>query len=268
MDWTDQGLVLSARPHGEVAAIAMLLTREHGRHAGLVPGGRTARGRGDLEPGTLVAAHWRGRLAEHLGTWRLEAQRAYAAGRLDDPLRLGALSSALALTESTLAEREPHPRVFDGLVALLEVLDTTAWAEAYVGWEIGLLGELGFGLDLTRCAVTGDDGGRTSDRHPADSHPADRHPADRLNDRLAWVSPRTGRAVSLSAGEPYRDRLLALPGFLLGQGAGGVEEVRQGLALTGHFLERQALGAALPPARQRFVERYGNMGMGSARVPP
>ena len=233
MEWTDQAIVLSARPHGETAAVAVLLTRERGRHAGLVQGGRSSRQRGTLEPGTLVAARWRGRLPEHLGTLTLEPVRGYAAALLDDPLRLSALTAACALTEAAVPEHEPHPVLFDGLAALFDVLETPVWAEAYVRWEVGLLSELGFGLDLDRCAVTGS------------------------NDYLAYVSPRTGRAVSASAGEPYRDRLLPLPGVLIGLGGGGREETLAGLRLTGHFLERHLLNAPLPPARVRFAERVG-----------
>ena len=235
MEWSDQGIVLSARPHGEGSAVATLLTREHGRHAGLVMGGRSTRQRGALEPGTLVAARWRARLADHLGTYALEPVHGYAAAFLDDPPKLAALASACALVETALPEHEPHAALFDGLLALFGLLDTTAWAESYVRWEIGLLAELGFGLDLDRCAVTG------------------------ANDYLAYVSPRTGRAVSASVGEPYRDKLLRLPGFLIGLGGGGPQEVREGLRLTGHFLERHVLNGPLPPARARLSERYMNI---------
>jgi DNA repair protein RecO (recombination protein O) len=235
MEWSDQGIVLSARPHGEGGAVATLLAREHGRCAGLVMGGRSTRQRGNLEPGSLLAVRWRGRLPEHLGHFTVEPLHGYAAAFLDEPLKLAALSSACALVEAALPEREPHPALFDGLLALFGLLDTPAWAEAYVRWEVGFLTETGFGLDLDRCAVTG------------------------TNDYLAFVSPRTGRAVSASAGEPYRDRLLPLPGFLIGLGGGGPTEVGQGLDLTGHFLERHVLNGPLPPARLRLRERYENI---------
>ena len=234
MEWSDQGIVLSARPHGEGSAVATLLTREHGRHAGLVMGGRSTRQRGTLEPGTLVAARWRARLAEHLGNYTLEPVHGYAAGFLDEPLKLAALASACALVETALPEHEAHATLFDGMLALFGLLDTTAWAESYVRWEVGFLAELGFGLNLDRCAVTG------------------------TNDYLAYVSPRTGRAVSASVGEPYRDKLLRLPGFLIGMGGGGPQEVQEGLRLTGHFLERHVLNGPLPPARERLSERYVN----------
>ncbi len=244
MDWTDQAILLSARAYGETAALALLLTRDHGRHAGLVHGGQSARLRATLEPGNLLAASWRARLADQLGTWSLELERAYAAPLLDDPLRLACLASACALLEGLLADREPHPALFDATLALFDALSTEVWAEIYVRWEIGLLEEVGFGLDLTRCAVSG--------REAADLFAG--------NDGLSHVSPRTGRAVSASAAEPYKDKLLPLPPFLLGLSDGGPAEVMQGLALTGHFLERSAFAqrhAEVPAARGRLVERYG-----------
>lgn len=231
MEWSDRGIVLSARAHGEASAVATLFTREHGRHSGLVHGGRSARLRGALEPGTLVAGRWRARLAEHLGSLSVEPVHGYAAAFLDDPARLAALAAACAVTEAAVPERAAHPALFDGLLALFGLLDTSAWAEAYVRWEVGLLAELGFALDLERCAVTGG------------------------NDWLAYVSPRTGRAVSAVAGEAYRDKLLPLPAFLGGRGGGGPGEVMAGLALTGHFLERHAVHGPLPPARGRLIDR-------------
>lgn len=246
MEWTDDAIVLSQRPHGEAAAVATLLTRGRGRHAGLVQGARSGRQRGVLEPGNQVAARWRARLPEHLGTYSLEALHSTAAGLLDDPPRLAALVSACAVCEAALPEREPHPAVYDGLRTLLSMLDGPFWDAAYVRWELSLLGELGFGLDLSRCAATG------------------------INDQLAYVSPRTGRAVSLSAGEAYKDRLLPLPGFLLGRGDAGPAQVLEGLDLSGHFLERTALaagGTGLPAARSRFVERYRKEATPSGRHP-
>jgi DNA repair protein RecO (recombination protein O) len=232
VDWRDDGIVLTVRPHGETALITGLLTREHGRHLGIVHGQRR---RAALPPGTLVAAQWRGRLADHLGTWTLEVDRTPAAAIMDEPLRLLALVSACAVLDATLAERQPVPGVFEGTLAFLETLPTPHWDAAYVQWEVGLLGALGFGLDVSRCAVTG------------------------VNDHLAFISPRTGRAVSLSAAAPYLDRLLPLPGFLIGRDAATPKSVVEGLALTGHFVERHLFAQAgqLPPeARTRFVESY------------
>lgn len=236
MDWTDDGIVLTARRHGESAAIATLLTRDHGRHAGLVRGGGARRHRGTLQPGNRVAAVWRARLDEHLGNFTLEPTESVAARLLDRPGPLAALASACALVEAGLPEREPHPELYDATLRLLAALDSAAWALAYVGWELGLLTALGYGLDLDRCAVTGD-------------------AAD-----LAYVSPRSGRAVSRAAGEAYRDRLLPLPGFLLGPAAAEPDTLLAGLRLTGHFLDRHLLrpqGAAMPDARIRLAERIG-----------
>ena len=240
MEWSEDGIVLSARKHGESAAIVQLLTREHGRHAGLVRGGAGRKARGIYQPGNRVAAIWRARLAEHLGNYTCELMASLAAGLLDDPVRLAGLASACALTETVLPEREPHPAVHDGLAALLADLDdatgdgAAAWAQTYVRWELALLAELGYGLDLSACAATG------------------------RNDELAWVSPKSGRAVSLSAGEPYRDRLLALPSFLLDGGEAGPGEIGQGLALTEHFFARHVFGPqgrTLPAARERLAAR-------------
>lgn len=239
MKWEDEAIVLAARPHGEAAAVVQLLTRGHGRHAGLVRGGQSARLRGIYQAGNRVTATWSGRLPEHLGSLECELDCSYMARVLDDSDRLAALSAATAVCEGAMPEREPHPACFEGLLALLEALEGDHWAEVYVRWELAFLAELGFGLDLTRCA------------------------AGIENDQLAYVSPRSGRAVSLSAGEPYREKLLTLPGFLVGHGEGGPAAVAQGLALTGFFLERHLFhphDKPLPAARQRFEQRFAGAG--------
>ena len=235
MDWTHDGIVLSARKHGETSAIVSLLTREKGRHAGLVRGGAGKRQRGVLQPGNLVHAHWRARLPEHLGVLTCELDHAHAAQILHDAPRLAALSAACTVTDAALPERQAHRAVFDGLIALLDALDGESWPSVYVKWELGLLGELGFGLDLSRCTATGS------------------------NDDLAYVSPKTGRAVSAAAGAPYKDVLLPLPPFLLADGIeGSAAEISDGLGLTGYFLERHVFAAddkALPAARRRLAQR-------------
>ncbi|MBT5274919.1 DNA repair protein RecO [Candidatus Woesearchaeota archaeon] len=236
MEWSDQGIVLSARKHGETSAILTLMTRTKGVHAGLVRGGAGKRKRGDLQPGNRVETHWRGRLAEHLGTFTCEVVHAHAATLLDSPNALACLSAALALTESALPEREPHPSIFEGLGILLASLEGDDWPSVYVKWELGLLGELGFGLDFSCCAATG------------------------VTDDLVYVSPKSGRAVSLQSGEPYKKSMLPLPPFLLRQGEGGSPaEIVDGLALTGYFLERHVFGHLhsknLPAARHRLIER-------------
>jgi len=239
VEWADEGIVLSARRHGESAAVVHLLTRAHGRHAGLVRGGAGPRGRGLYQTGNRVSARWRARLAEHLGAFTGELIQAHAAALIDDPLRLSALSAACAVADATLPERQPYPTLFDALAALIDTLHgSTQWPAAYVRWELGLLDVLGFGLDLGACAATG------------------------RNDDLAYVSPKTGRAVSLAAGAPYRDRLLPLPGFLIGRGGADAAAVRDGLRLTGWFLDRHVFAPhnrRMPPARERFVERFSRI---------
>ena len=235
MDWTDDGIVLSAKKHGETSSIVSLLTRNHGRHLGLVRGGTGKKTRGVLQPGNRIEARWRARLAEHLGTFSCEMKEAFTATVLRDPLKLAGLSSACAITEGALAEREPHQPVFEGLLALIGSLPQDDWPSAYVKWELGLLGEIGFALDLSSCAATGQNG------------------------QLAYVSPKSGRAVSLAAAEPYKNKLLKLPGFLLRPGAiGAPEDVNEGLVLTGYFLERNVFGHTnngLPAARNRLTDR-------------
>ncbi|MGC2200223.1 MAG: DNA repair protein RecO, partial [Stellaceae bacterium] len=213
MEWRDQGFVLAARRYGESGAIVELLTREHGRHAGLVRGGQAPKMRAVLQPGNAVAAAWRGRLSDHLGTLVCEMVQPYAAAFLGEPGRLAALAAATALVATALPEREPFPEVFTSIGDLLEALGSAPdWAAHYVEWEQHLLAALGFGLDLGRCAVTG------------------------IATDLAYVSPRTGRAVSREAGRPYRDKLLPLPAFLWRDAPADREQIALGLALTEHFL--------------------------------
>ncbi|PKQ09315.1 MAG: DNA repair protein RecO [Alphaproteobacteria bacterium HGW-Alphaproteobacteria-12] len=155
MDWRDEGFVLSARAHGETSAILELFTREQGRYLGLVHGGAGRRMRSVLQPGNKLVAHWRARLSEHLGTFHVELVKPLAGLLMDNPLALLALSAASATT-SIVPEREAHPALYDGYEVLLEtMLDENVWPAVFVRWELGLLSELGFGLDLTRCAATG-----------------------------------------------------------------------------------------------------------------
>lgn len=239
MDWSDQGIVLTRRHHGEAAAIVTLLTREHGRHAGLVRGGGGKRAAALYQPGNLLSARWRGRLSEHLGMFTAELTQSFAARALDDAVRLGGVASACAVLEAALPEREPHTALFDATLALLQAIDSApdspTWGAEYVRWECRCLADMGFGLDLESCAVTGE------------------------RDGLAFVSPRTGRAVSATAGEPYADRLFTLPGFLQGEASPSAGDVAEGLRLTGHFLERHVLsphGRRVPAARTLFAERW------------
>lgn len=243
MQWTDTGFVLATRRHGESGLVIELLTRERGRHLGLVRGGQSPKRRAILQPGNEVRAVWRGRLPEHLGMLECELVRAHAARLLDEPARLAALSAAAALLAASLGEREPQAAIFAGFARLVAGLDSGGWPPRYVEWECELLAGLGFGLDLRSCAATG----ATTD--------------------LTHVSPRTGRAVSGAAVAPYRDKLLALPEFLWRDGKADGRAVAEGLRLTGHFLLHQVLmpqGRGLPKARLRFaalMERAAAAGM-------
>lgn len=243
MEWTDDAIVLSARPHGESSLIVQLLTPAHGRHAGLVRGGASRRQRPVYQPGNGVRATWRARLADNLGTLSVDLKDSRAGRWIDDRLRLAGLSSACSIAEAALPERAPSPAVYRGLAALLETLARDDWGEAYVAWEIGVLGELGFGLDLRRCAVTG------------------------RRDQLTWVSPKSGRAVTRAEGEAYADRLLPIPAFLNG-GAdapatpGGWADIDAGLKLSGYFLERHVFAAQnspVPAARERFAAQVAGL---------
>jgi DNA repair protein RecO (recombination protein O) len=230
MEWTDKAIVLSTRAHGESSIILDVLTREHGRHAGLVRGSRN---RALLQPGNGLALHWRARLAEHLGSFTSELAQARAGVLMEGREALTGLNAFTAVASIALPERQAYPAVFDAGEILLTAMveeDFAHWGPLYVRWEAGLLDALGFGLDLSQCAATGD-----------------------TND-LVYVSPRTGRAVSRGAGTEYASRLLALPGFLIGTGdLPDSAATRAGLALTSHFLAERVLnGRDMPPARLRL----------------
>lgn len=237
MNWTDEAIVLSVRGHGETAAVVELLTRDHGRHLGFVHGGRSRRLRPVLQTGNHVDVTWKGRLAEQLGHFGIEPRRGFAAEAMAaaDPARLAALSS-IAMLARLLPERDPHPSHYEITLFVLGFLDdASVWPALMVRWELALLAELGFGLDLGQCAATG------------------------ANDQLIYVSPRTGRAVSASAGEPYKDRLLGLPGFLTGRVDGPVsaDTLAAGFSLTGHFIETRVLAPraiTMPEVRSRMVD--------------
>ena len=237
MEWSADGIVLAAKPLGEGGAILDALTREHGRHLGLVRGVGSRRLAGALEPGNLVKLTWRARIAEQLGSYAVEPAQARAAALFHDRAKLSALASLTAVASAALHEREAHPRVFEALDHVLReasVQDALTVAAAAVSFELILLEDLGFGLDLTECAATG------------------------ATDDLKFVSPKSARAVSEAAAAPYRDKLLRLPQFLLDHDHGAAwSDAADGLALTGFFLERQVLlpqQKSLPPARARFFE--------------
>lgn len=241
MEWAEDAYVLAARAHGETGAVVELLTATHGRFAAHVAGGASRRMKPFLQPGARVMADYRARTSENLGSAKLEPVGEGPAALFDDPLALTGLAAAAAVVAAALPEREPHPGAFLAFEALCAAFALPeVWPPVYVRFELGLLEELGFGLDLSRCAVTGS-----------------------LDD-LSHVSPRSGRAVSRTAAAPYADRLLALPPFLLGAQAGvRMGEVGQGLALTAYFLERDVFGPLnrpLPPARVWLLDRLAQSG--------
>ncbi len=241
MEWQDDAFVLSARAHGETGAIVELLTAAHGKFAAHVAGGASRKMKSYMQAGARVIAAYRARIEGQLGSVTLEPVGEGPAALFDDPLALAGLASAAAIAAGALPEREPHPGAFHALEVLIEALaHPGVWPAVYVRFEAGLLQDLGFELDLSRCTVTGG------------------------VDDLVYVSPRTGRAVSREAGEPYKDRLLPLPPFLLSaQGGLGEGDVGKGLDLTGHFLEQYVFGPMnrpLPPARLWLVDRLSDAG--------
>ncbi len=233
MQWIDEGIVLGTRRHGETSAIVELMTRAHGRHLGLVRGSAGSRLRAVLQPGNGVSATWRARLDEHLGHYAVEGLRLRAAAFLPVPHALFAVTHLAGLVR-LLPERDPHAAVHDALEAVLEQIADPALAGALVvRFELQMLAELGFGLDLERCAATGG------------------------AEDLVYVSPKTGRAVSRQAGRDWHDRLLALPAFLAeDRDAPDAAELTAGFALTGFFLARHVFeprGLSMPDARSHLL---------------
>ena len=236
MEWTDEGIVLGVRRHGESSAIVELLTREHGRHLGLVRGGAGSRMRPLLQPGNSVTAVWRARLDEHLGMYALEGTRLRAATLLASSHAVYGVTHLAALAR-LLPERDPHEDIYEMLQGTLDDFDDAGIAAVHlIRFELAMLTELGFGLDLENCAATGE----TTD--------------------LIYVSPKSGGAVSRAAGEPWRDRLLPLPAFLR-EGEGGAnswseQDRRDGFTITGLFLLRHVLeprGQGHSDARDGFI---------------
>ena len=234
MEWRAEGIVLSVRRHGEHAAIVDLLTADHGRHLGVVRGGASRKMAPLLQPGAQIDATWRARLDGHMGSYTVDLIRGRAATAMEDRLTLAGLSAVCALLSFALPERHAYPALYARSLALLDGLGADRWPEAYLGWEQALLEETGFGLDLSACAVTGATQG------------------------LAYVSPRSGRAVSAAGAGSWADRLLILPGVMRGVPGNDPREVVQGLAVTGHFLSTHLAGSLgnkpLPQARQRLVD--------------
>lgn len=239
MEWREEGTVLRRRPHGETAVILDVLTAGQGRHAGVVPGGASVRRAAMLQPGSRVTLHWRARSDDQLGTFAVEPVRSRAM-LMADAVALAGLNAVTALLCWALPERDPHPALARSVEALLDRIEAGVpdWPEDYLRFEMQMLDELGFGLDLSVCAVTGATGG------------------------LAFVSPATGRAVTRDGAGEYASRLLRLPALLGGEVGAGVAE---GFALTGHFLDTrvaaQMIGRPVPPARLALMRRLAGEGL-------
>lgn len=235
-NWEDQAIILGLRPHGENGGVVSLLTPEFGRHPGYVRGIHSSKMRGCLEVGNIVDVRWSARTSDQLGAVTLELVKNNSAPFLADPTKLAAIQSACGLCDAALPEREKHEGLYHGLMSLFATMDSEIWGAAYIMWEIALLRELGFSLNLSECAG----GGNTAS--------------------LAYVSPKTGCAVSYEAGQPYKDKLLELPSFLKpNRGPAEDEDVMAGLKLTGYFFEHWVFThhtKGVPTERLRFAERF------------
>lgn len=237
MEWRDQGILLSTRRHGETSAIIEMFTPEQGRHLGVVRGGTSRKIAPILQPGAQLDVAWRARLEDHIGSFTVEPVRSRAAAAMGDRLTLAGLNAVTALLSFCLPEREPHPPLYARTEALLDLLGQgELWPLAYLKWELALLEEMGYGLDLTVCAVTG------------------------ATEGLLYVSPKSGRAVSKDGAGEWADRLLPLPDVLRGLGEAPDAEIATGFKTTGHFLNahlaRDLGDKPLPEARARYVDAF------------
>ncbi|EEB71326.1 DNA repair protein RecO [Ruegeria sp. R11] len=235
MEWRDQGILLRMRRHGEGSAIVDMFTAEHGRHAGVIRGGASRKMAPILQPGAQLDLLWRARLEDHLGSYQAELMRSRAGAALSGRLALAGLNAVTGLLAFCLPDREPHPDLYLRSERLLDLLgQDEIWPLAYLQWEMALLEELGFGLDLSCCAVSG------------------------ALDELIYISPKSGRAVSRASAGEWAHRLLPLPAVMRGEGEAGTGEILQGLSTTGFFLEHRlapSLGnTPLPEARGRFLD--------------
>ncbi len=235
IEWRDEGAVLAVRQHGETSVIADIFTAQHGRHAGIVRGGVSRKLRPILQPGAQVDVTWKARLDSHLGAFTIEPIRSRSAAAMGDRLALAGLNAVTALLLVTTAERDPHPAFYTQTIQLLDLLGhADIWPLAYMKWEMALLEEMGFGLELGACAVSG------------------------ANDRLIYVSPKSGRAVAESAAGEWVNRLLPLPDVMRGEGEGSDAEIATALGTLGHFIEHKLIRSLgdkpLPAARGRLID--------------
>jgi len=234
LEWQDNGIILSVRGHGETGGIASILTCNYGRMMGYIHGATSTKKRGVLEPGNLVSVHWKAKSHNQLGTFTLELEKSHAAEIMENPIKLTAMQSACALADKTLPEREKHIGVYEGTKALMASFGTAIWTPTYIYWELSLLREIGFALNLSKCVVTG------------------------TTENLIYVSPKSGCAVSGEAGELYKEKLLSLPPFLRSEEGFKESDILDGLKLTGHFLLHRVFSQSnsnLPEPRLRLEER-------------
>lgn len=235
MHWADEAIILSAKKHGESSAVARVFAQKHGVFAGVIKGINSKTNRGIVQPGNIVNVTWNARLSEHLGMFKIEMAESVAAHMMHDAQKLAALSSACTLIESAMPERHPYPKLYKEFQAFLIGLKTSeSWLEEYVRLELFILAESGFGLDLSQCAATGS------------------------TENLVYVSPKSGRAVSKKAGEPYKDKMLKLPEFLRhSRKSENTEDIIDGLDLIGYFLEHWLFAPhnrKLPASRRRLIQ--------------
>jgi len=238
MEWQDEAIVLSAARHGEADALLEVMTQSHGRARGFIKGGLSRRNKANLQAGNRLAVTWRARLEENLGRFTVELLHSPLGLMLGDGMRLAALSALTSVVAATMPEREPHKSVYDGLAAVIALMEhenssLANWGAALARFELGILKELGYGLDFSECAATG------------------------AIKNLVYVSPKSGRAVSAEGGAPYKEKLLALPAFLLGKNADPENrDVFEAMRLTGYFLDRNIWGVrgkGQPAARERLM---------------
>lgn len=245
LQWDDTGIVISVQRHGEQSAIIRLLTERHGLQAGIAKGVYSKKHRGTFQPGNIVHARWQARLEEHLGLYSCELMQSVTAQLLAEPMALRFMNAAAALVLACVPERIEEKEIFNRLRLLIESINQSSevmdWLYAYVCTEFTMLHALGFGLDLSECAATGESEAQ----------------------QLIYVSPKSGRAVSAAAGEPYRPKMLPLPAFLRdGETTRDMRQMLDGLALTGYFLEAWVLapeGRKMPDARRDLLAQLRDM---------
>ncbi|MDP5086312.1 MAG: DNA repair protein RecO [Yoonia sp.] len=240
IEWRDEAALLATRPFGETSVIIEVFSAAHGRHAGVVRGGTSRKVAPILQPGAQLSVTWKARLESHLGSFTVEPIRSRAAVAMGDRLALAGLNAVCSLLAMVLPEREAHIPLYDRTIALLDLLgQSDVWPLAYLRWEQALLEEMGFGLDLSACAVRG------------------------VNEDLAFVSPKSGRAVSREAAGEWVDRMLPLPPVLAGKGEASNAEIVTALGTTGYFVENRLIKSLgerpMPKARARLIEAIARL---------